>query len=99
GLFEISGFLVGGQNTILFKDPISYAVFCLKKKTRARRPAPARRRHRDGRSPSRRRSPPRWLAPRTPVRRGGRVRRRGRTTPPATRPRPTPVPTVRLAHR
>ncbi len=24
GLFEISGFLVGGQNTILFKDPTWY---------------------------------------------------------------------------
>jgi len=29
GLFEISGFLVGGQNTILFKDPISYDLYCV----------------------------------------------------------------------
>ena len=29
GLFDISGFLVGGLNTILFKDPISYDLYCV----------------------------------------------------------------------
>ncbi len=32
GPFEISGFLVSGQNTILFMDPISYDLYCVVRK-------------------------------------------------------------------